>query len=161
MALRRRLITLSAVALLALMTLGAASPERFERLGHAMMCSCGCNQVLLECNHVGCPASDGMRNELSSALAAGLSDSAVLDQFVSKYGPPILAAPLKTGFGRVAWITPFAILSFAIIGCVYLVRTWKTRAVSHSPVAPLPEDSAEAEALRRRAREETDLEKKL
>jgi hypothetical protein len=31
---------------------------RFKDLGHRMMCTCGCGQVLLECNHVGCQSSD-------------------------------------------------------------------------------------------------------
>ena len=31
---------------------------RFTDLGHRMMCVCGCNQILLECNHVGCTYSD-------------------------------------------------------------------------------------------------------
>jgi hypothetical protein len=30
---------------------------RFRSLGHQVMCVCGCNYVLLECNHVGCPNS--------------------------------------------------------------------------------------------------------
>src|SRR5580704_12958630 len=36
--------------------LGASDPAtRFNEIGHQMMCICGCNQILLECNHVGCP----------------------------------------------------------------------------------------------------------
>src|SRR6266436_3550305 len=55
---------------------GAGDPAtRFNELGHQMMCICGCNQILLECNHVGCPDSDGMRNELMSAVSRGDSDS--------------------------------------------------------------------------------------
>ena len=30
-----------------------ATTRRFNKLGHSMMCTCGCGQVLLECNHVG------------------------------------------------------------------------------------------------------------
>ena len=45
-----------AVCLLAVVMLGAADGgARFNRLGHEMMCACGCGQILLECNHVGCP----------------------------------------------------------------------------------------------------------
>src|ERR1700690_1640815 len=58
--------------------LGTSDPAtRFTEIGHQMMCICGCNQILLECNHVGCPASDGMRNELRAAVSRGDSDSLV------------------------------------------------------------------------------------
>ena len=70
---------------------------RFNELGHQMMCICGCGQILLECNHVGCPDSDGMRNELMTAVNRGDSDSLVEQSFVQKYGPTVLAAPTTTG----------------------------------------------------------------
>jgi cytochrome c-type biogenesis protein CcmH len=84
-------------------SLGAADPAtRFNEIGHQMMCICGCNQILLECNHVGCPASDGMRNELMAAVSRGDSDSLVEQSFVQKYGPTVLAAPTTKGVDRAA-----------------------------------------------------------
>ena len=54
---RRRTTSIIFIALLALATLGADTNQaRFEKLGHEMVCTCGCNQILLECNHVGCPS---------------------------------------------------------------------------------------------------------
>ena len=39
-------------------TAGAAdSSARFEKDSHQLMCGCSCNQLLGECNHVGCPVS--------------------------------------------------------------------------------------------------------
>ena len=73
---------------------GAGDPaSRFKEIGHQLMCICSCNQILLECNHVGCPDSDGMRNELMAAVTRGDSDSLVQQSFVQKYGPTVLAAP--------------------------------------------------------------------
>ena len=87
--------------------LGAGDPAtRFNEIGHRMMCICGCNQILLECNHVGCPDSDGMRNELMAAVSRGDSDSLVEQSFVQKYGPTVLAAPTMQGFDRAAYIIP-------------------------------------------------------
>src|SRR6202140_3980849 len=108
--------------------LGAGDPApRFNEIGHQMMCICGCNQILLECNHVGCPASDGMRNELMASLSRGDSDSLVEQGFVQKYGPTVLAAPTGKGFDRAAYIIPFValILGFGLI--VAVVRAWKNR----------------------------------
>src|SRR6202030_2266206 len=93
--------------------LGAGDPaSRFTEIGHQMMCICSCNQILLECNHVGCPSSDGMRNELMAAVSRGDSASLVEQSFVQKFGPTVLAAPTTSGFDRAAWIFP--ILTFGL-----------------------------------------------
>ena len=84
----RRLLHCGLLCLAVFAFTGAGDPAtRFKELGHQMMCICGCNQILLECNHVGCPDSDGMRNELMTALSRGDSDSLVEQSFVQKYGP--------------------------------------------------------------------------
>ena len=86
---------------------------RFKDLGHRMMCVCGCGQVLLECNHVGCTYSDKMRGELLAAVDKGgnnNNDDLILQGFVQQYGPAVIAAPTVTGFNRIAWIMPFAAL---------------------------------------------------
>ena len=54
-----------------LTTAAADTKARFDKLGHQIMCSCGCNELLLECNHVGCPNSDGMRQELMAGIDQG------------------------------------------------------------------------------------------
>jgi cytochrome c-type biogenesis protein CcmH len=144
------------VALFAL--LGAGDPAtRFDEIGHQMMCICGCNQILLECNHVGCPDSDGMRNELMAAVERGDSDSLVEQSFVQKYGPTVLAAPTTKGFDRAAYIMPFAalILGFGLI--VLLIRTWKNRPAPAIAGGLHPIRGAELEQFRDQARKETDL----
>ena len=143
--------TLLAVAVI--FTMGAADPgSRFNKLGHEMICSCGCNQVLLECNHVGCPASEGMRNELMAAIDKGDNDNLVLQSFVQKYGPTVLAAPSAQGFNRVAWIMPFAVLLLGILGTMMLVRKWKLRTVDMPDIPNTPS----FDRLRDRIREDTD-----
>ena len=109
---------------------------RFSSLGHKMICGCGCNQILLECNHVGCPLSEGMRNELTAALKRGQSDGQILDTFVEKYGPTILAAPTMSGFNLTAWITPFAVLLAAFASAVLVIRGWKRRPLRAVATAP-------------------------
>ncbi|HEV2113985.1 MAG TPA: cytochrome c-type biogenesis protein CcmH [Terriglobales bacterium] len=113
------------VSLACVLLLGADNDTRFNTLGHKMICGCGCNQILLECNHVGCPLSDGMRNELAAGIQRGDSDDLILQAFVQKYGPTILAAPPNTGFGRVAWIMPFLVLLAGFASAVLIVRSWK------------------------------------
>jgi cytochrome c-type biogenesis protein CcmH len=138
--------------------LGAGDPAtRFNEIGHQMMCICGCNQILLECNHVGCPSSDGMRNELQAAVSRGDSDSLVEQSFVQKYGPTVLAAPTTKGFNRTAYIIPFAalILGFGMI--VLVIRSWKNRPAPALAEGLRPVPGAQLEQFRNQARKETDL----
>ena len=146
------------VVLLATAMLGADADARFNRLGHKMMCACSCGQILLECNHVGCPDSARMINELHTQVDGG-ADTIVLNWFVNKYGAIILAAPMRGGFDNVAWITPLAVFILAILGTTYLGRTWNRRhrhavAAGHpSPDLHLPANNS----MRDRIRRETEL----
>ena len=151
-----RIAQLLLIAVLAIGFMGADSDARFNKLGHQLMCMCGCNQVLLECNHVGCNYSERMRNELIAGLERGDSDSLVLQSFVQKYGNTVLSAPPTTGFNRIAWIMPFAVFAAALALTIWLVRMWKSRAVAQ-PVARPTLDATELDELRKKARQETDF----
>jgi len=151
-----RIVQLLLIAVLAIGFLGADTDARFNKLGHGLMCMCGCGQVLLECNHVGCTYSDRMRNELIAGLERGDSDSLVLQGFVQKYGNTVLSAPTTTGFNRIAWIMPFAVFAAALALTISLVRMWKSRAVAQ-PVARPALDAAQLDELRKKARQETDF----
>jgi cytochrome c-type biogenesis protein CcmH len=138
--------------------LGAGDPAtRFNVIGHQMMCVCGCNQILLECNHVGCPDSDNMRNELMAAVTRGDSDSLVEQGFVQKYGPIVLAAPTNRGFDRAAYILPFAALFLGFGFVVLIVLAWKNRPAPAIAGGLRPVRGAELERFRDQAGKETDL----
>jgi len=150
----------AALAVAVLVFMGAGDDSaRFKDLGHRMMCTCGCGQVLLECNHVGCKSSDKMRDQLLAALDKGNSnsDDLILQGFVQEYGPTVIAAPTATGFNRVAWIMPFVALALGIAFVVYVVRSWKSRpepALADGITIPR---GPELDDYRRKARKETDL----
>ncbi len=140
--------------LLLIVTVGAGdTAARFNDLGHRMMCTCGCNQILLECNHVGCTVSTQMRGELQTALDRGDNNNLVLQGFVQKYGPTVLAAPPKSGFDLVAWSTPGILFVLATLGTALLVRRWKLQVVA--PVARV--EGPHMDDLRERIRKETEL----
>ena len=108
--------------------LGAGDPStRYDKLGHQLMCTCGCGEILLECNHMGCPTAPGMIADLHSQLATGLPNGGILNWFASKYGPIVLAAPIRGGFDLVAWIVPFAVLALGIGGVIVLMHLWRRR----------------------------------
>jgi len=156
----RRWLEAAVLALAVVVFMGAGDDSaRFKDLGHRMMCACGCGQILLECNHVGCTYSDKMRNELLAALDKGNSnnDDLILQGFVQEYGPTVIAAPTAAGFDRVAWIMPFLVLALGIAFAVHIVRSWKNRpepALADGIVIP---NGSELEEFRRKARKETGL----
>ena len=154
----RRVLHCALLSLAVIAFAGAGDPtSRFNELGHQMMCICGCNQILLECNHVGCPDSDRMRNELLEAVNRGDSDSLVEQSFVQKYGPTVLAAPTTTGFDRTAWIVPFAALALGLMLVVMVIRAWKNRPTPAIADGLRPIRGAELEQFRDQARKDTDL----
>jgi cytochrome c-type biogenesis protein CcmH len=148
-----------ALLVLALFTfLGVGDDDaRFRDIGHHLMCVCSCGQVLLECNHVGCQYSDRMRGELAAALDRGDNDDLTIQSFVQKYGPTVVAAPSTSGFGRVAWITPFAALLAGMAGLVWIVRSWRSRPTPALADGIQPLRGPELERFREQADKETDL----
>jgi cytochrome c-type biogenesis protein CcmH len=141
-----------ALAVAVCFSMGATDAgSRFNGMSHRLMCTCGCAQLLGECNHVGCPNSSGELNELRAGIANGQSDQQIFDSFIAKYGAIVLAAPTTSGFNLLAWVAPFAVLAAGILGTVLLVRRWSVgRALADLPVN---EDAiADPEERERRAK---------
>jgi cytochrome c-type biogenesis protein CcmH/NrfF len=150
----KRLLHTALLLAILIPMLGAGAPSsRFDAIGHKLMCVCGCGQVLLECNHVGCPDSDREITELRTELATGIPDDRIFNWFVTKYGPTVLAAPLRGGFDVVAWIVPFAALALGIGAVVLVLRLWRRRQLATAP-ADLPSPSMES-SIRDRIRRDT------
>jgi cytochrome c-type biogenesis protein CcmH len=122
---------------------------RYNNLNHRLMCTCGCAEILGECNHVGCQNSTEELSLLRAGLAAGKSDQEILDSFVAKYGAVVLAAPSKEGFDLVAWIAPFAVFAAALVGTILLVRRWSFGKTRNEAQAADPEMEALVEKIRR------------
>jgi len=156
--LRRRLAHTLLLCAAVFALLGAGDPaSRFNEIGHQMMCACGCNQILLECNHVGCTYSDNMRNELMAAVSRGDSDSLVEQAFVQKYGPTVLAAPTAKGFDRAAYIVPFVALFLGFGLIVLVIFAWKNRPEPALADGLSPVRGPELDQFRDQAGKETDL----
>lgn len=119
-----------AVALLVCLSLAATDTgDHFNKLGGKLMCTCGCAQMLLGCDHVGCPNRGEEMDRLRTGIATGQSDEVILQGFVQEYGMVVLSAPPAKGFDLVAWVMPFAVSILGLAGTVLLVRNW----VRHQP----------------------------
>jgi len=151
-ALQLALLSLAVFALL-----GAGDEAaRVNDLGHRLMCVCGCNQILLECNHVGCQYSDRMRGELVAAVERGDSDDLTLQAFVQKYGTAVMAAPTTKGFNSVAWVMPYLALVLGLTTVVLIVRAWKMRPLAMPAGGVAPVSGTELERFREQARKDTE-----
>lgn len=154
---RNALIRFSQLALVCIViavTSGATdSSARFQKDSHELMCACGCNQLLGECNHVGCPVSPGMLAQLGAGIAKGDSDDTIFHQFQDQYGPVVIAAPRFTRFNHLAWIMPPLVLFLGIASVLLIVRNWKLRTV---PMPAVPDTPGFA-ATRDRIRRETEI----
>ena len=151
----RRWVQAGMVCLLTVVMLGADPSTRFNKVGHEMICACGCGQVLLECNHVGCPDSARMINELHAQMDGGGTDTSILNWFAAKYGATVLAAPIRGGFDDVAWIAPMAVFLLATIGTGFLVRMWSSRSRQRRAVTAAGVVVG-SDAMRERIRRETE-----
>jgi len=146
------------VAAVVCFSVGATDPQaRFEKLGDGLMCTCGCGQQLLKCDHVGCTFRGEEMDMLRNQIASGQNDSLIMQSFVQRYGATVLSAPTTEGFDLLAWIMPFAVAAVALIGTILLVRNW-AKNQPELAAARTPSDPAQVKAeeeMRERIRRET------
>lgn len=144
---------LLALVICASLAAPAQDDERYRDLGNKIQCSCGCNQILLQCNHVGCPNSAGMIRELRTKISTYKNDEDVLNWFRHSYGMTIVVAPATHGFELMIWVVPPLIILTAFALVFFLIQAWRERA---KPVPAAGIDPAMDE-LRAKARKETEL----
>ncbi|HEU4413714.1 MAG TPA: cytochrome c-type biogenesis protein CcmH [Candidatus Angelobacter sp.] len=144
------------VPCLVVLLMGADNQEaRFQNLGSKIMCTCSCAQMLLKCNHVGCPNSASMIRELRAGVNSTSNDEQILDGFRQNWGAIAVVQPKTHGFELLAWFLPPAGAVLGILLVLLVIRTWKMRT---APVAAADLNlSADLEALRQRARRETEI----
>lgn len=152
----RRAAGLLILPLMAVLLMGADNQEaRYRKLGSKIMCTCGCAEMLLQCDHVGCPNSDRMTHELRANVQTMSNDEEVLDWFRNTWGVTAVVEPRTHGFELLAWVLPAAGLGLGLMLVVLLIRNWKMRP---APVAAADMHLApDLEALRDRARRETEI----
>jgi len=97
-----------------------------------MFCMCGCKQILVECNHVGCTMSTSMIKQLDAQVATGKSDDLILQSFVQDFGGAVVAEPPAKGFNLLAWIMPFVAIGAGLFLVRGLVSRWS------QPVPAMP-----------------------
>ena len=159
----RAIAALATLAMLAIVPLlvtpvGAQQlSDRAKQIGRKFMCTCGCSQVLTECNHVGCSTSAAMLKELNQSLSRGNSEDAITQMFVQEFGTKVYAEPPKSGFSLVAWILPSVYLFVGAGVVILVIARWRKRPAQEASLAGgTPGISSELlERARARASRET------
>ncbi len=151
----KRLLLVLALSFSLMLLLGAGN-DRYNDLGGKIMCTCGCNQMLLKCNHVGCPNSDGMIRELKAAVAdPQKSDEDILNFFRNTYGITTVVSPATHGFELTAWVIPPLVVAITFVLVALLVRKWRLRAQLQA--AAHPAGTPQLDAYLDRARRDTEI----
>lgn len=114
----------------------AQDSTRVKNIGHKLKCMCGCNQILTECNHVGCKYSHDMLAELDARVARNEPDDLTIQAFIQEYGPTVLLLPRAEGFNLWAWIMPVLLPLLALALLPALIIHWRKRA-GLAPAAPV------------------------
>jgi len=138
------------LALLIFIPAQAQKTDRAKSIGHRMFCMCGCKQILVECNHVGCTMSTAMLKKLDAEVASGKSDDLILQAFVQEFGAEVIAEPPAKGFNWLAWIMPFAVVGAGLYAIRAVLARW------HQPAPALPSGPAPPPEVLARIREETE-----
>ena len=136
----------------------AQQTDRAKQIGGKFMCMCGCNQVLTQCNHIGCTTSASMLKELDTWVARGDSETEVSSAFVQEFGTKVYAEPPKSGLSLVAWSLPTVYLLLGTLLVIFVIWRWRARAL-HPAVAVSGApgiSSSELENARRRVAQETE-----
>ena len=129
-----------AASLVLLFWLGAALAQdpqlerRVTNLAHELRCLVCQNQTLADSN---APLAVDLRNQIREQLAAGKSETQVLDFMVARYGDFVLYRPPLKATTLLLWGGPFL---FVVAGFWFLLRFLRRREM------PAPRLSAEDRA---------------
>src|SRR6516162_4298131 len=122
----KHLVSLVFLLFLTSVSFTADRNERVRELTPKFMCVCGgCNQVLMNCNHIGCPSREAMLKDISKRVDQGDTNDGVVEYFTDKYGTSVLSAPPASGFNLMAWVMPFVALGGGLVVAILFLRRFK------------------------------------
>jgi cytochrome c-type biogenesis protein CcmH/NrfF len=115
-------IRIALLALAAAIVSPAQMPSRnqkvdTQRVGARLACQCGCSDTVATCSMLGC-WSHSAKEKIAGMQQAGLSDQAIIDDFIKEYGAAIYrGAP--NAFG---WLIPYLALALGGAAVIAFVK---------------------------------------
>jgi cytochrome c-type biogenesis protein CcmH len=141
---RRSLFVLALVIAIGVLPLVAQQQQadRVKAIGGKFLCMCGCNQVLTQCNHVGCTMSAAMLKDLGEWVNRGDSEAKITQAFVQQFGTTVYAEPPKSGYSMVAWAMPAVYFVVGAALVLLVISRWRKRPQAATVDATAPVTAA-------------------
>jgi cytochrome c-type biogenesis protein CcmH/NrfF len=96
----------------------ASQNQNMRRVGARLACQCGCVDTVASCSMLGCSFSHPAKEKISQMQAAGVPDSAIIDDFLKQYGKGIYRSE-PNAFG---WVVPYVALAFGAVMVIWFLR---------------------------------------
>ncbi len=124
------------LVLLAVTALGQTASRKptvdVLRVAHRLACRCGCTDTVATCSMLECHFSKPAKERIAKMQAAGMSDQAIIDQFIAEYGPDIYRA-MPNAWGRAV---PYASLALGLAAICLLIRRYYRKPALQTASAP-------------------------
>ena len=108
-----------------------AHPTQAQLEGEVMCPVCGTTLDQSES-----PAAQQIKRAIRKRIQAGQSDCRIKDALVANYGPSILAAPRRSGFGLLAWWVPLGGIVVAAVAVGLAAWRWSRRREPEATLDP-------------------------
>jgi len=123
--LKRKIFVIMIAAAFLLQALSStAMALTVDNVAGEFICNCGCNLLLPECQM---PCGKKLRATIKGQLDKGKNKAQIVQYMKANFSEALLAAPEKTGFNLVAWITPFAAVIIGGVLIEFAIRRWARR----------------------------------
>lgn len=99
-----------------------------ESISDQVYCVCGgCVTTLRHCPHLPseCSSRAQMEDQIQKSIAAGKSETAIIQDLVLRYGVQVRAAPPARGFNLTVWVLPGVGLVAGFLFLLLIARRWR------------------------------------
>ena len=115
-------LLLALVAILALVQTSAQNvSDAVYRVGSRLACLCGCAHTVATCDMFECGFSKPAKEKIARLVKAGVSDQAIIDEFIKENGPQIYRAE-PNAFG---WVVPYASVLVGLAAIWLVIRKYR------------------------------------
>jgi cytochrome c-type biogenesis protein CcmH/NrfF len=92
-----------------------------RRVGAHIGCQCGCKDTVATCAMLECSFSKPAKEKIAKLQAAGMTDTAIIDQFVAEFGPTVYRG-YPSAYG---WLIPYVLIAPGLALIWWFVRRYR------------------------------------